>query len=784
MALAVGVTMVRPPFRIPKTIFFAALFSLLIGVDPLSPVDAADLRVYTTPQQQAQAKNMLYAHIDNAVARSKAQRQRELDALKTPQEWRRRQAQTRARLEEYLGQFGPKCPLLPRVVGKLDRPDYVIEKIIFQSQPNYHCTCNLYLPKKCKGPLPGVLFTCGHLPEGKGSEYHECALGLVKKGYVVLALDPIGQGERSEYFDPKTGKDLVPLTVSQHHYVARPSWLVGRTLIGYRVLDCVRALDYLEKRPEVNPEQLAVVGNSGGGQMALSITAADPRIKVCVAAHPAGSMEQTYLNGQYLSENEFLSLVPPRPCLIIVGKDSGEAPYHQSRLDDMLQFYKGLGVADRAKLVIVDGRHDMKKPKREAAYPWLARWFGREGEDGKEHALEPEPVENLWCSKSGRVVQSLGGETAQTLNAKLAEKLRPPRPAPKDKPSLETARTTLKNKIDKRIGLRTCFENGVRTSKGATADLSSSAISGQQRSTLLDKPAVAPIFNHLLKQTAPEATALGSIETGDLNIDRLVLKSEPGIELPALLLKPKKSAPDSPLVLHVAELGKPTDTAQESLALRLACQGCTVFSVDVRGTGETDPRDRAKLPSLIKYNADQFHFASHAVRAARMQTTMAAMRAYDVIRAVDYLRNQKEFAKRPIVLAGEGLGGVWALIAAVFDTRTAGVICVDMVPSYKLIVGSQYYNARDYFWVPGALKDFDLPDLVGLVAPRSTLLVNPRDALLKPLEQVKCQDLCAWARGVYSILDKPQGLQVINIPEGKPAQTVEQIASTLNSWKH
>ncbi len=127
----------------------------------------------------------------------------------------------------------------------------------------------------------------------------------------------------------------------------------------------------------------------------------------------------------------------------------------------------------------------------------------------------------------------------------------------------------------------------------------------------------------------------------------------------------------------------------------------------------------------------------------------------------------------------EYLGGVWALSAAAFDARPAGVICVNTVPSYKLIVGSRYYNTRDYFWVPAALKDFDLPDLIGLVAPRPAVLIDPRDALLKPLARTQCRDLCHWARGAYHILGKPQGLRVIDSPHGTTAQIATQVDAAM-----
>ncbi len=219
---------------------------------------------------------------------------------------------------------------------------------------------NVYVPKNRPLPQPGVLFTCGHAADGKAAVlYHEACLGLVLKGYVVLALDPTGQGERSEYFEPETGKPLVPLCVSQHHYLARPSWLVGRSLAGYRTWDATRAVDYLVARPEVNPERIGVVGNSGGGIMALLATAADSRIKVCAAAHPGGSMEETYITGRDLPKADLLGLIAPRPMAWIDPVDAMLETLDPERCETLCGWprdvYRGLGSPQKLQIMQTTG---------------------------------------------------------------------------------------------------------------------------------------------------------------------------------------------------------------------------------------------------------------------------------------------------------------------------------------------------------------------------------------------------------------------------------------------
>ena len=725
-----------------KTAVLATGVVFCLGVAAQGDEGSRTLLIYSDTSDRAAARAMLGNYVDGRIALAERQRQAELAALRSPAAWRRRQEQTRARLEQFFGKFGPKCPLNAQIVGKLQRPDYTIEKLIFESQPRYYCTANVYIPKSRTFPLPGVLFTCGHAADGKAARlYHECCLGLVLKGYIVLALDPTGQGERSEYFDHETGESSVPLCVSQHHYLGRPSWLVGRSLAGYRTWDCTRALDYLLTRPEVDREKIAAVGNSGGGIMALLITAVDPRVKVCAAAHPGGSMEATYLTGRALTRADILGLIAPRPCLFVVGDTSGEEATHRAKMLDMLRYYKGLGASqERCQMELVDGEHDMKQSKREPCYGWLNHWFAKEKEGSSEPPLGPETVEALRCTKTGFVIRDLTGESGQRLNAKLADKLRPRRAVPPDPSLLESQREKLRATIARRIGLKLA--------------------------------AARP---------APECTACGVSDGDGFSAEKLLLRSEDQIVLPSLLLKPVKPLSDGPVVVLVAELGKPSRSDLPSLAIELTQAGYTVLAVDVRGTGETDPRDRVKLGPVARYDAQQFRFDTYAVRAARFGTTMLAMRTFDVIRAIDYAESRNDLSGRPVVLVGQGLGGTWALAAASFDSRPSGVVCVGTLPSYKLLVQSQYYAVRDYYWINGALKDFDLPDVVGLAAPRPVTLIDPVDAMLDRIDPQRCRQVFQSAQDVYAMLGAADKLRYVHTDMLVPKQTARHVHSAIRA---
>ena len=146
-----------------------------------------------------------------------------------------------------------KTPLHAEITGPPDRDGYTIENLLFQSLPGFYVTANVYVPKDAPRPMPAVVVTAGHAMElGKNQNlYRTAQLNLVRQGFVVLAYDPIGQGERR--------------WPGNSHRLSYPATLVGHTSLRYMLWDSIRALDYLETRPEVDPKRIGIAGNSGGG---------------------------------------------------------------------------------------------------------------------------------------------------------------------------------------------------------------------------------------------------------------------------------------------------------------------------------------------------------------------------------------------------------------------------------------------------------------------------------------------------------------------------------------
>lgn len=204
-------------------------------------------------------------------------------ACVTPAALKARQAEAREKLLTALGGFPARTPLNPQITGRVERDGYAVEKVMFESRPHHHVTAHLFLPdpKRFPGRRPGIVIPCGHSLNGKASiAYQRGAVKLAKLGMVAIVYDPIDQGERRQ----SRGNEKV-FNCSAHNQVGRRAELLGWNTASFRIWDGMRALDYLEMRPEVDAGRLGVMGHSGGGTMTSWIMCLDDRIK---AAAPSG----------------------------------------------------------------------------------------------------------------------------------------------------------------------------------------------------------------------------------------------------------------------------------------------------------------------------------------------------------------------------------------------------------------------------------------------------------------------------------------------------------------
>ena len=151
-------------------------------------------------------QDMLLAHLAQGLNSWFEKWDQERARIRTTADLEARNRFVRQRVRAMIHEYPEKNPLDPRIVKVLERDGYRVENVMFQSRPNFWVTGNLYVPTSGKGPFPGIISPCGHYPLARMQpDYQFAYLGLVKSGFVVLAFDPIGQGERRHYWNPETG---------------------------------------------------------------------------------------------------------------------------------------------------------------------------------------------------------------------------------------------------------------------------------------------------------------------------------------------------------------------------------------------------------------------------------------------------------------------------------------------------------------------------------------------------------------------------------------------------
>jgi Acetyl xylan esterase (AXE1) len=188
--------------------------------------------------------------------------------------WEKVKEQRRLELLDMIGldPLPARTPLNLRVTGVIEKGEYTIEKLAFESLPRIFATANLYLPRARNQRVPAVIYVCGHSVSTHGSktQYQHHAITFARHGYACLIIDPIQIAE----------------TFALHHGVYNlemPDWYArGYTPAGVEVWNVIRALDYLETRSEIDKERLGITGRSGGAAMSWFSAAVDSRLKVVV----------------------------------------------------------------------------------------------------------------------------------------------------------------------------------------------------------------------------------------------------------------------------------------------------------------------------------------------------------------------------------------------------------------------------------------------------------------------------------------------------------------------
>jgi cephalosporin-C deacetylase-like acetyl esterase len=677
-----------------------------------------------------------------------------LNRLSTEWDQRRTRITTASALEEHnrtvrqkvvnaVGGFPERNPLGAKVVKVIERPGYRVENVMFRSRPNFSVTGNLYIPAGASR-LPGIISPCGHYPLARMLPSYQLAyLSLVKSGFVVLAFDPIGQGERRQYWNPATGITEVPSATYEHSMPGQLQLMLGDTLTGYLMWDAMRAIDYLITRPEVDPTRIGCTGHSGGGTLTMFTSAVDERIR-CVAVHEGGTrnrwpmrvvpfsplgpsdVEQNLFPGAAIGIDnpDLLIAIAPRPLMATIEHFS---PGFDAAANTVRERYKLLGVGDRFSTVEAGDPHAWTHKLRLATADWFSRWFYQRPGPTTEPELTPERPQDLRCFPNGSILHSRHGETVWTDLWSKASKLPPKRTPPATTADVDAHITTFRTEIRSLLQIRNV-------------------------DTPLDPRPVETVPREAYK------------------IEKLAFASEPSIYIPTWVFQPQKRLSGTPCILYFNESGKDSDgmefeNAEASgieygVLATLARRGYQVIAADVRGIGETRTPHRPNSsgnPFAHLFDSE----TALAYMAWFMDSSLFGMRVQDVLRTVDYALSRLDATQRSVWIIGKDMGALWALYAAALDPRIEAVVCHGGLMSYRALTdGIDRYLHGANVLVPSVLRHFDLPHVAGAVAGRLLALLSPVDAMKRPVPPVAVTPSYAWTKTLYGAVEAGEKFRI------------------------
>ena len=672
------------------------LFLLLFPVFTFSQVETLD--VLKGWYKYDNLDHALYHHYLSQALKLIDKRKEKIKKLNTIEEWKERQKEVKKILPEIIGPFPDKTPLNAKVVGIIQKNDYHIEKIIFESRPNYLVPAFLFVPNNINGKVPGILFPMGHNQKGIRADYFQrSAINMVKKGFVVLTFDPIGQGERSQFYSRKLNKSVIGGGCLEHMYASLPVILTGRSLANYFIWDGIRALDYLLSRKEVDSTRIGITGLSGGATATTFGAAYDSRIKAAAPSCFISSMKRVFesIGPQGPEQNligalargidypdyievrapkPFLALTTTRDFLSIQGARETEA--------EVKKVYKIFDAEDNFLVAEDDSIHAITTKNRVERHKFFQKFLNMPG-DPTDMEVNIFSDKELQITKTGQIMADFKCENILDVNKKDAKKLI--------------------NKLNKaRKNSKSHLQNVVIAAKKLTGYVPPEKVENN-------------LFN-------------GRYQKSGYVIERRLIDGEDGdYPVPFLLFLPDSIT--KPPVLYLNEAGKSADA--EGTILSIVKNGHPVIAADLLTIGEMKQKSKkVSFGENAKYGSIAY---SNYFAAVQLNRSLIGIHAGDIERLVKYIKQSKWFSGNDIYAVAKGeLLSASLLHAAVFEKEFSKIILSAPLISYAAIAGSKLYYSPAYSpIVPGALTAYDLPDLEAVLAPTKLLLVDVRNEMNK-----------------------------------------------------
>jgi dienelactone hydrolase len=589
--------------------------------------------------------------------------------------------------------FSPRprrTPLNPQIVDVIQKTDYRIEKLTFESRPGCLVTANLYVPHNIDNKAPGVIGTCGHSDEGKACNlYQEFSQRLAISGFVVLIYDPFNQGERDQY-SRLSERDSVKGCCAAHNMMGKQLELLDQFFGMWRAWDGIRALDYLLTRPEVDPSHIGVTGNSGGGTMSSWLWGSEERFTMaapgCFVTMFLNNLEnelpqdnEQYPPGLIGSGFEMIDLMiarAPKPILLLGQKyDYFDRRGLKAGYEELKRFYKILGAPEEnVKLFIGPQGHGYSVHNQEAMVDFFCHHTGQKVVKVSETDVLDQA--EIYATPKGDVV-SAGAIPIYEMIAEEADRL-----TEKRKP-LDTE--TLKKQLSK-------------------------------------------LLNLSARREIPHYRILRPMRIKGDTIARYAVETEDNIR--AIMKKCMKSPHsytldvEESIHLYLPHVSSEDDIAEDSLAASIK-ESHPLYALDARGLGESMPEEKGGF--FQSYGMD---YMMHGF-GILLRESYLGRRVHDVLSAMDLLVNE---GAREIHLYGRGQGSLLALFAGLLHDSVVSVTLKNYPKSYSAWCHTPLVDWPSANFLRGALKNFDLPDCMKVLGDKLNLM-EPWGADMKPLQE-------------------------------------------------
>jgi dienelactone hydrolase len=669
-------------------------YNFVLGQHNLSE---KDIQVFKQP-----ADTMMQYYLTRIVDRQFAERDALLATFKTADDWKARAQVVRDSMVSWTGPLPERTPLNARTTRKLDRDGYTVENILFESRPNYLVSANLYLPKNISSPRPALLNVIGHAQRGKADErYQRMSIAMAKKGFVVLTIDCVGQGERG--------------LMSAHRRVGAQAFISGTHLFNIMVWDAIRAIDYLVSRPEVDAEKICITGSSGGGMMTTYILPFDDRIAVAIPtcnpntwshrvnAGLATDHEQvffgTFESGIDPRGDPLLAHVPKPLLLNTTTDDHLNPPRGVWDLSTWLhKAYATHGSPEKIATTMVKAGHAYNQEMRELTYSWILRWTGNDASNFWEEDGPIEKDEDLWAAAGGSVFNEPGSRQHLELVWDYLNE---------NKPTWGSIRSA----------------SAVRNHK-------------KDMTARMQK-----VLNINLTDIDVKASLKEPVTVGEMIVRQFVLQPEEGIVLPGVLLEGKGASQNKDIILYLNENGKSEILKEMDIVKGLLENGHRICAVDLRGIGETSPDMSNRFWDFL------------------IGKPIFGQRVQDILAITQWLKGP-EVKAQEIKLWGTGMCALYGAFAGVASDDISGYLFEEPLISFESVVqvGNPAYNYE--ILLPGILQKFDMPQVYQALAPVPVMVLNPYLGDKKQAERTDIGALDKTVSQTYAGLGKRRSWSV------------------------